>query len=101
MCKSCLVAFVSAVVIVAGWNRTDTASAQTTAVVTEDHGAVFKQYCLGCHNDRLKTGGMSLEHVDVNDVAADPDLWENVLRKLQRGAMPPATARHPDQAIYA
>jgi mono/diheme cytochrome c family protein len=100
MRKPFLVTFVSAVVITATWNPNDTASAQTTVSVANDQAAVFRQYCVGCHNDRLKTGAMSLEHVNVNDVAADPDLWENVLRKLQRGAMPPPMARRPDQATY-
>ncbi len=100
MRKVFFIAFVSAAVIGTTWRRADTLMAQTATSITADRGAVLRQYCLACHNDRLKTGGMSLEHVDLNNVAADPELWENVLRKLQRGAMPPPTARRPDQSTY-
>ncbi len=75
-------------------------SAAGAPVTPAEPGQILKRYCVVCHNDRLKTGGMSLEHVDVTDVAANTELWENVLRKLQRGAMPPPTARRPDQATY-
>ena len=34
------------------------------------------RYCATCHNQRLKTGGLSLEQVDVSRPAAQPELWE-------------------------
>ena len=30
-----------------------------------DHGAVVTKYCVTCHNDRAKTGGLSLDKVDI------------------------------------
>src|SRR6516165_9237541 len=53
------------------------------------------RYCATCHNDRLKTGGMSLEHVDVARPDAQPEIWEKVVRKLRTGVMPPANMPQP------
>src|ERR1051325_2748342 len=57
---------------------------------------LVKQYCFGCHNDRAKVGGLSLEHVDLADVGSHADVWERVVRKLQSGQMPPAGRPRPD-----
>src|SRR6516162_6409818 len=53
------------------------------------------RYCATCHNDRLKTGGLSLEHVDVAKPDAQPEIWEKVVRKLRTGVMPPANMPQP------
>jgi mono/diheme cytochrome c family protein len=60
----------------------------------------IQRYCVTCHNDRLKTSGLSLEKADLAHAAANPELWENVARKLQARAMPPQNARRPDEATY-
>ena len=56
------------------------------------------QYCVTCHNQRLKTGGLVLDTLDVQNVPGDAATWEKVVRKLRAGAMPPASAKHPDKA---
>ena len=33
------------------------------------NSATIKQYCVTCHNDRAKTGGLSLEGLDVANAA--------------------------------
>ena len=63
--------------------------------------ALLDRYCITCHNDRLETGGLSLEGADVADVAAHPELWEKVVRKLRTGSMPPRPRPRPDAAAYA
>src|SRR6185295_13485203 len=60
----------------------------------------INRYCVGCHSDRLKTSGLSLEKADAAHPALNPELWENVARKLQARSMPPQTARRPDEATY-
>jgi mono/diheme cytochrome c family protein len=62
--------------------------------------SVVKQYCVSCHNDRLKTAQLSLEKLDLADVPAASEAWEKVVRKLRRGAMPPEGIRRPDKATY-
>jgi cytochrome c551/c552 len=52
--------------------------------------AVINQYCLGCHNEKLKTGGLTLENVDLSRVGDQAPLFEKLVQKLRSGSMPPA-----------
>jgi len=68
---------------------------------TAAHNAqVLRQYCLDCHNDIEQVGNLTLERLDIADVAADPATWEQVVRKLRGGMMPPEGPR-PDAATYS
>src|SRR5690242_4417536 len=67
--------------------------APTTA---EANLATVKQYCSGCHSDRLKTGGISLENITTASIAKDPDLFEKAVRKVRGRVMPPPNAKQPD-----
>ena len=57
-------------------------------------------YCMGCHNARLRTGNLALDQFDPARIAAAPDVWEKVARKLRTREMPPAGARRPDEETY-
>src|SRR5438093_11463886 len=70
-----------------------TLAAQTPA-------AVFTQYCVSCHNARLKTAGLVIDPTDTAHVSTNPELWEKVIRKLRSGSMPPAGAPRPSPATY-
>ncbi len=59
---------------------------------------VIDRYCITCHNDRLKTGGLTLEKRDATHPAVDAAVWEKVIRKVNAGMMPPAGATRPDNA---
>src|SRR6185369_5494988 len=59
------------------------------------HAAVVKEYCATCHSERLRQAGLSLEGISLDTIASNADTWEKVVRKLQRGAMPPQGARRP------
>jgi mono/diheme cytochrome c family protein len=64
--------------------------------------AMLDQYCITCHNDRLKTAGLTLENVSLSNIPAGAAVWEKVTRKLRAGAMPPAGRPQPDkQAVTA
>ena len=65
------------------------------AATTARHRAVLDQYCVACHNDRLKTAQLSLEHSDLAAVGDHPELWEKVVRKLRAGVMPPPDVKRP------
>ena len=70
------------------------------------------QYCVVCHNQRtvdadpsaitdplgsqLRAVGLALDSLDINNVAADADHWEKVVRKLRAGLMPPAGMPRPE-----
>jgi Protein of unknown function (DUF1592)/Protein of unknown function (DUF1587) len=53
-----------------------------------------QQYCVTCHSERGKAGGLSLAGFDVSH----PDTSEKMIRKLRAGMLPPAGARRPDEA---
>jgi Protein of unknown function (DUF1592)/Protein of unknown function (DUF1588)/Protein of unknown function (DUF1585)/Protein of unknown function (DUF1587)/Protein of unknown function (DUF1595)/Cytochrome C oxidase, cbb3-type, subunit III len=60
--------------------------------------ALLDKYCVTCHNDRAKTGGLTLEKIDLADIPAHAETWEKVIRKLQVGAMPPSGMPKPSPA---
>ena len=75
--------------------------------------ALLDRYCVTCHNERVVAGagagmmaeqlrlvGLALDSADVDDVAAAPELWEKVVRKLRVGAMPPQPRPRPDRETY-
>jgi hypothetical protein len=63
--------------------------------------AFLKQYCLTCHNERVKAGTLALETLDVNDVGRHVETWEKVVRKLRTGMMPPSGAPKPAVTLSA
>ena len=58
------------------------------------------QYCIACHNERLRTADLALDNVDASHPGADPALWERVVAKLRAGSMPPPRRPRPDAATY-
>jgi len=61
--------------------------------------AVMNQYCATCHNSKLRTGGLDLGKLDLNNTGANAETWEKVVRKLRAGMMPPAGAPRPDRRV--
>ncbi|MGH9145304.1 MAG: DUF1592 domain-containing protein [Vicinamibacterales bacterium] len=59
---------------------------------------LLKQYCITCHNQRMKTADLALDTLDVSQVAANAETWEKVVRKIRTGMMPPSGARRPERA---
>ena len=62
--------------------------------------ALINQYCTGCHNDKLKTGGLSLDAVNLENIGQAPEVWEKVLHKVQARYMPPVGTPRPDEKAY-
>ncbi|MBV8846631.1 MAG: DUF1587 domain-containing protein, partial [Bryobacterales bacterium] len=58
--------------------------------------ATVKQYCVSCHSDKLKTGGVSFEGATAASIAQNPELFEKAVRKLRGRVMPPPGAKQPD-----
>ena len=78
------------------------ASAPATEAVSVAPRAVLDRYCITCHNDRLRTGGLTLDaaSVDASDPSRHADVWERVIQRLRTGAMPPPGRPRPDEATY-
>jgi hypothetical protein len=62
---------------------------------------LLHRYCVGCHNDKVRTAGVTLQTVDPANVGANNATWERVLRKVRKGEMPPAGLPHPDEPARA
>ena len=59
---------------------------------------LLDQYCVVCHNQRVKSGGLALDTLDVKDVGRDAETWGKVLRKVRDGMMPPERMPRPGPA---
>ncbi|MEP7355364.1 MAG: DUF1587 domain-containing protein, partial [Acidobacteriota bacterium] len=64
-------------------------------------GAMFGQYCVGCHSPQLHTGGMVVNAAGLDQIAQNAEQWEKVVRQLRQGGMPPPGSPRPAPAVYA
>jgi cytochrome c551/c552 len=92
MTRFLLLAVVSCVAVAPAW-------AQPRSALPSSERAMLDQYCVTCHNERLKTGGLSLDTLDLARVATDAEVWEKVVRKIRTGMMPPSGASRPPRAL--
>ena len=91
------------------------AGAEASAATAAEVEATLGRYCATCHNERivsgrdtapsmlvsqLRTAGLAFDGLDVEQVGADADAWERVIRKLQSRTMPPPGRPRPDEATY-
>ena len=86
--------------VAAAWASVSGQSARTPGPEPRIPASVqplLDQYCVTCHNERLKTGGLALDALKPDRIAADAETWEKVVRKVRAGLMPPAGARRPDR----
>ncbi len=65
-----------------------------------DPDTVIQSYCVDCHNDVMKTGGLSLESFVIAATADHVEVAEKMVRKLRAGMMPPPDTTPPDLASY-
>ena len=92
--KFCSVAVAGFVVGFVGSGFSPTVSAQNS-----DPRAFVNQYCVTCHNQKLKTAGLTLDTMDIAHVAANAETWEKVVRKIKTGMMPPSGAPRPARPV--
>jgi Protein of unknown function (DUF1592)/Protein of unknown function (DUF1588)/Protein of unknown function (DUF1585)/Protein of unknown function (DUF1587)/Protein of unknown function (DUF1595) len=60
---------------------------------------LIEQYCFDCHNTTDWAGGVAFDTMSFQTLPGDAKVWEEAVRKLRAGFMPPANAKsHPDQA---
>src|SRR6478735_3837414 len=80
---------------------TDTQATPTqNADVRAEAQATIDKYCTTCHNERLKTAGLTLDPSGVARPGDQSETWEKVLRQLRAGTMPPPGAARPTDAFY-
>ncbi len=66
-----------------------------------EHAATIERYCLDCHNAAERAGNLSLADLSLAAIADAPAAWEEVVRKLRAGVMPPADNPRPTPRVYA
>src|SRR5215470_2239379 len=76
------------------------AAAVTNSASAATQRAILDQYCVTCHNDKIKRANLTLEKLDLTTVGDNPELWEKVIRKLRAGVMPPPGMRRPPLNEY-
>jgi len=91
-------ALATTVLFVGGLAVAQTAGHPPAALASQR--AVLDKYCVGCHNEKLKTAGLMLDKADLANVGDNAQLWEKVVRKLRAGMMPPTGLPRPDAAAY-
>ena len=62
--------------------------------------ALIDKYCIGCHNERLKVGGLALNNIASQSIGQNTAVWEKVVRKLRARYMPPVGLPRPDESTY-
>ena len=95
---ACFVASAGYVSTVAQTPAAPSPAAPSPAASTTAHGALLQKYCVTCHNERMKAGGLALSALDLANLTKDAEAWEQVVRKLRTGAMPPVGRPRPDSA---
>jgi len=73
--------------------------APAAAASADPQTTLVKQYCVVCHNDKMKTGGLTLASFDATHPEQNADVAEKMIRKLRLGMMPPPGARHPEATV--
>jgi hypothetical protein len=95
----------AAVLLLAITAKSQTSGTWQTPVVfaAEDatrERAVLDQYCVGCHNQRLMSGGLRLDDLNIAEIGKQAEVGEKIVRKLRAGVMPPPDVKRPDKATY-
>ena len=65
--------------------------------------ALLQRYCLACHTAAREARGLvpvAFERLDSGDVGADAEVWEQVVRKLRLGMMPPVGRPRPAPDVH-
>ena len=78
--------------------KANAASPQPAAPSALAANDTIENFCVDCHDDGLRTGGLSLASFDVARAGEHPDIAEKMVRKLRAGLMPPKNAPQPDAA---
>jgi uncharacterized protein DUF1592/uncharacterized protein DUF1588/uncharacterized protein DUF1595/uncharacterized protein DUF1587/uncharacterized protein DUF1585/cytochrome c len=97
---SCTVMMMVSGLRVHGQTAVPQQSSNVPAPPVSPQRALINQYCVSCHNQKLKTAGLMLDALDLAHVGDNAAAWEKVVRKLRAGMMPPAGSRRPDSAAY-
>src|SRR5690606_30439952 len=66
---------------------------------TQAKSSQIERFCLDCHNSIDWAGGLDLGMLSVDTPGRDAKQWEDAVRRLRTGSMPPAGRQRPDQQV--
>ena len=61
----------------------------------EGHWDMLSAYCYDCHNFEDWAGGVAFDIMSPDSIPADAEVWEETIRKLRGGLMPPIGEDRP------
>ena len=61
--------------------------------------ALLEQYCMECHNSEDWAGEVAFDIMSLQDMDHDAAIWEEAIRKLRAGLMPPQGNPRPARAV--
>ncbi|MCU1330319.1 MAG: hypothetical protein JWN34_5689 [Bryobacterales bacterium] len=70
------------------------------SAAVEPDQVVLDRYCAGCHNSKVRSGGLDLKAVGTAVSGGNPEMWEKIITKLQHRHMPPPGLPRPDEHTY-
>src|SRR5688572_23450313 len=60
---------------------------------------LLNEYCITCHNQRMKTAVLTLDPMDLDRVRSHPEVWEKVVLKTPTGLVAPSDYKRPARAV--
>jgi hypothetical protein len=73
---------------------------QSPAPASSPERATLDRYCITCHNQKRPTADLTLDTLDLGNVAANARTLEKVAARLRSRTMPPVGLPRPDRATY-
>ena len=79
------------------------AKAEPTAAKPNPHAgagvpwATIDKYCIACHNDKAKIGGVAFNTMDRGNIGSGAEIYEEAIRRLRGHYMPPAGMKQPTE----
>jgi hypothetical protein len=93
-----LLVSITVATIVAGQNIAQTRSSQSSPMTVDAQRTLVGEYCTGCHNETVKSGGFAWSTIDLAHPEGNAERVETVIRKLRAGLMPPPGRPRPDSS---
>jgi mono/diheme cytochrome c family protein len=101
--RSILSGFVTVALVFLGLLALRPVPAVAARAEGDEARAFMQAYCITCHSQQAKSRGtvpVALDTLDASVVAKDAEIWEQVVRKMRAGVMPPAGMKRADKAAH-
>ena len=101
--RSILAGFVTAAVVFVGLLALRPVPVAAARAAGDDAQAFMQAYCITCHSQQMKSRGtvpVAFDTLDASAIANDAKTWEQVVRKMRAGVMPPAGMKRADKAAH-